>query len=516
MFESKINRGRANGYAPLDSGSKIPLSHLPPIAPVINTGSLVAQINSLSASISHISFSNTGSFATTGSNTFIGNQTIQGGVTASGFTIVDAGIPELHSSTDLKISANNINVSGTLFVSGNIYANNLTGSKFNTGSFATTGSNTFIGTQTISGSFTLGTNDEDGTTYDTISVPYGHNIWINPDTALAMVGGTNVRMIVDDGNNNLYISTSDEGLTNGVPSAGGFNWKFEGASNSLILPVGGTIKEDSSPAGLGNTITLTPYGGSDINQQLKIYPTATEGNHLHLTSGDLSITSLFLGNDSQYVRTNTNGEIVIGTNDNIPDYPDYASAGKRWRFNKSGSLITPGDIDVNGSMNISGSVNISSSLIVSSTIVNNGTIDTINSNLIIDNGNIILSGSFAQQVNYTPLSSGSGGDTATHLDITKDIHILDITDFETNCHWYLPDGLYEGQVVRLALIGNGVQNPNNVYVWPNHLRNGLGSIRNGESWSPFWDNSGGSARSLATAIYIDGAWNIDNGFYNLD
>jgi len=649
MFESKINRGRANGYAPLDSGSKIPLSHLPPLAPVINTGSLVAEINSLSASISNISFSNTGSFATTGSNTFIGNQTIQGGVTSSGFTIVDAGIPHLYSSTDLKISANtinfsgslslsgtsgtagaaftigqfantspnsfdvrasgsygagvsvtsdsysifgvtdtpsvpsnnssffgneivgypfsdgpiaaigilkdgatqndwifnydgksflpsdvtigfnntstvtsgslnitkgNINVSGSIFVSGNIYANNLTGSKFDTGSFATTsslqllinstgsfattGSNTFVGTQTISGSFTLGTNDEDGTTYDTISVPSGHNIWINPDTALAMVGGTNVRMIVDDGNNNLYISTSDEGLTNGVPSAGGFNWKFEGSTNSLILPVGGTIKEDSSPAGLGNTITLTPHGGSDANQQLKIYPTVSEGNHLHLTSGDLSVTSLFLGNDSQYVRTNTNGEIVIGTNDIIPD---AYSTGKRWKFDKSGSLTipsegnivvdkigpysiidgnsaggglpavyyissplpldrligvgnkvydsfnlssyatilypgvtsngdgtynvyydsfgtspsslsfgeggiwnfgindtltTPGGIDVNGSMVISGSVNISSSLIVSSTIVNNGTIDTINTDLIIESGDLTITGSINQ------------------------------------------------------------------------------------------------------------------------
>jgi hypothetical protein len=54
MFESKINRGRANGYAPLDGSGKVPLDKLPPIQSTINTGS----------------------FATTGSNTFTGTQTI--------------------------------------------------------------------------------------------------------------------------------------------------------------------------------------------------------------------------------------------------------------------------------------------------------------------------------------------------------------------------------------------------------------------------------------------------------
>jgi hypothetical protein len=56
MFESKINRGKANGYAPLDGSGKVPLDKLPPIQSTINTGSL----------------------ATTGSNTFTGAQTISG------------------------------------------------------------------------------------------------------------------------------------------------------------------------------------------------------------------------------------------------------------------------------------------------------------------------------------------------------------------------------------------------------------------------------------------------------
>jgi len=65
MFESKKNRGRANGYAPLDGSGKVPLDKLPPIQSTINTGS----------------------FATTGSNTFTGTQTISG----SGDTLFTIG-----------------------------------------------------------------------------------------------------------------------------------------------------------------------------------------------------------------------------------------------------------------------------------------------------------------------------------------------------------------------------------------------------------------------------------------
>ena len=63
MFESKINRGRANGYAPLDGSGKVPLDKLPPIQSTIDTGS----------------------FATTNSNQFNGNQSISGSLTVAEF-----------------------------------------------------------------------------------------------------------------------------------------------------------------------------------------------------------------------------------------------------------------------------------------------------------------------------------------------------------------------------------------------------------------------------------------------
>ena len=69
MFESKLNRGKANGYAPLDGSGKVPLSKLPSIQSTINTGSL----------------------ATTGSNTFVGDQTINGSVTTTTGNIQGTG-----------------------------------------------------------------------------------------------------------------------------------------------------------------------------------------------------------------------------------------------------------------------------------------------------------------------------------------------------------------------------------------------------------------------------------------
>ena len=193
---------------------------------------------------------------------------------------------------------------------------------------ATNGSGTLSWTSAGSGStgpFTLGTGSEDSTTYDMISVASGENIWINADTAKVMLGGTNVRLIVDDGNNNFYISYSDEGLTAGIPDSGNYyHWKFSGNDNTLEMPYNGAFK---------------PNGAANSNQILKLVPTNSEqGDHIHLVSGNLGQTSIFLGNDNQYIRTNIDGSMVIGTDDSIPD---QANSGYRWTFGADGKLSLP-------------------------------------------------------------------------------------------------------------------------------------------------------------------------------
>jgi len=134
-------------------------------------------------------------------------------------------------------------------------------------------------------------------------------------------------------------------------------------------------------------------------------------------------------------------------------------------------------------------------------------------------GDIILSGSFAQQVNYAPFGSGSWETEpigeVTELDITKDIHLLDTTGNNGLYHWYLPDGLYDGQVVRFALVGDNDTNPSYVKIWMNNFRNFKGILHSSQPWHPFYDDGYGSPRSLATALYIDGAWNIDTDYWDM-
>jgi hypothetical protein len=169
-----------------------------------------------------------------------------------------------------------------------------------------------------------------------------------------------------------------------------------------------------------------------------------------------------------------------------------------WVFDYDGKSYFPGDITIGynslGSGLTSGSLNITK-------------------------GNIVLSGSFAQQVNYAPLGSGSFEETpateVTELDITKDIHLIDITGIEGDSHYYLPNGLYDGQVVRLALKGDDIASPNNVYVWVYSLRTSWGAGTQFVDWLPFSLDVDGNGRSLATAVYIDGSWNIDNSFFGM-
>jgi hypothetical protein len=118
-------------------------------------------------------------------------------------------------------------------------------------------------------------------------------------------------------------------------------WNFQ-ANGNLALPAGGLISEGPSPSYLGNAVTITPANGGDPNQQLKIYPTAAEGNHLHLTSGNLQVTDVFLGDDSQYIRTTTTGGMIVGTGGG------EIFGGYAWSFEENGNLIFPDGSSIGG------------------------------------------------------------------------------------------------------------------------------------------------------------------------
>jgi hypothetical protein len=132
-------------------------------------------------------------------------------------------------------------------------------------------------------------------------------MWV-PDTATVTIEdigdgpATFTWAFVDDGG--FHVAASVDEVNR--------DWQFTTDGN-LELPLGGKIGEVPSPTFVGNAVVITPADGTDDNQQLMIYPTQNEGNHVHLTSGNLAITDIFLGDDDQYIRTRTDQGMTIGT-----------------------------------------------------------------------------------------------------------------------------------------------------------------------------------------------------------
>ena len=122
-------------------------------------------------------------------------------------------------------------------------------------------------------------------------------------------------------------------------SAGASSWAFDNTGN-LTLPQAGVVYETNIPFGglEGKTIALKPSGGTNADQQLLIYPTAgADFNHLHLTTGNLWNTEMFLGNDDFYVKLANTGSIVINTNGN-----DGNTA--QWAFDPYGAILTDSNL----------------------------------------------------------------------------------------------------------------------------------------------------------------------------
>ena len=526
MFESKINRGKANGYAPLDGSGKVPLDKLPPIQSTIDTGSFLTN-------------DQTGSFATIGSNEFNGNQTINGIIQGTGslylkadsndsryFEIYNTSPSDTHikassgisffgddtnyiridnTTDDVTIAAfsdiiltaddggvyigsygsgNGVLTNGYLDGvigdtnmvnngTGNTITDNLTNiinsipAAINTSSLATTGSNTFSGTQTINGKLILSSS----------------NIPTNLTGSAGDIKGT---IKIDD--NSIYYCSQN------YNSGTYYVYGYADGTHVIVPNVAGI------PAIQSNGWTITING--EPHSITGAYPPNGGDNFWYLEFDNLENS----------IATSTQLMTLVNTTYVPPIIWEKTDFGF-----ENGKFPTTGSNVFRGNQSISGSVIISSSLVVSSTIVNSGSISAFNTDLVVENGNIILSGSFAQQVNYAASGSGSFTTPATdvtQLDITKDIHLIDITGISSNSHFYLPNGLYDGQVVRFALKGDGTASPNYVFIHMDALRRYDGFTEVDASWSPFYNAGIDTERSLGTAVYIDGAWNVDSPWFN--
>ena len=243
---------------------------------------------------------------------------ILGGYGAPGFKGGDANIIG-GSSADGVGSYGNVNI----------------GSGASTWSFRNNGTTTFpTGNITSDTSLQLTTTFANVKTveYQTAGVwdVYVEDVATGPNDAWSWIDVT----FKDNLINKPQVFIENQKASDGIP----LRWTFDENGN-LTLPSGGVVSEGAAPTGLGNTIAITPSGGSDANQQLLVYPTGNivEGNHLHLTTGDLYSTELFLGNDNLYVKLANTGNVVVNSNDNTGNTA-------QWMFGANGNLTLPGNI----------------------------------------------------------------------------------------------------------------------------------------------------------------------------
>ncbi len=223
------------------------------------------------------------------------------------------------------------------------------------------GANT--GNVTFSDQIVIGTGSNDGS--GGLYLAPGNNSIANSALQYLRVRGGDVatHIHLDTGNNAYYdqyfgddgkyvkLEAGDAGnVVIGTDDVNNqYSWSFTSDGN-LILPLGSIVYETNIPdqSLSGSAIALKPIGGTTANQQLLIYPTAADGDHIHMTSGNLYATELFLGSDNFYVKLANTGNVIINSNDGN-------SSNAMWTFDTDGNLTLPGNLVINGLTNVFGS-----------------------------------------------------------------------------------------------------------------------------------------------------------------
>jgi|LakMenEpi03Aug12_release.lakeMendotaPanAssembly.Ray.scaffolds.fasta_scaffold15738_7 hypothetical protein len=316
---------------------------------IIGNGQALTNIAGANVSgfVANANVSNT-AFAVAGANVsgFVANANIANtafsvaGANVSGF-VANANV----SNTAYAVAA--ANVSGL----GNIATINLTGNSSNVlygnGVFAAvagganTGNVTFNDVNIIgTGNLNLQPNSADAAAYVNIYLTGAADIHMAAGAA-----GANLILGTDEEANVAVLQGGNVAIQAGNVS-GTKTWNFDTTGN-LTLPLNSVVYETNIPdqSLSGSAIALKPTGGTTANQQLLIYPTANDGDHIHMTSGNLYTTELFLGSDNLYVKLANTGNVVINSNDGN-------SSNAMWTFGTDGSLTLPigVSIDYNGNI----------------------------------------------------------------------------------------------------------------------------------------------------------------------
>ena len=295
-----------------------------------------------------------GNISATG-NIIGGNIRTAGLISATGNII--AGNLDAVNLVINNISSDNstiVSVQDGLQVYGNIIADNI-------GTVAAVDldgnvSNVLSGSGTWIAAGSGGNANTGNVTFDDVNIIGTGNLNLQPDPADAgaylniyLTAGPDIHISGGSGYSGAVILGTDEEANVAILPGGNVaiqagnvsgtkTWTFDTAGN-LTLPMGGVVYETNIPDGAlsGSAIALKPTGGTTANQQLLIYPTANDGDHIHLTSGNLYTTELFLGSDNFYVKLANTGNVVINSNDGN-------SSNAMWTFGTDGNLTVPGTV----------------------------------------------------------------------------------------------------------------------------------------------------------------------------
>ena len=288
--------------------------------------------------------------------------------TASDITVVNAGLAD--SDNALTVSADSVTLETEVsnFLVGTLYTAPGGNASLVNGVYSVSLGNTGTVTLPAGGTITEGIVTSNPTIQLTPASPdvasqklvikgggaynYTDNgININYNTNTAIVGDTLTFYISSNtyADQTLYWWIYPEGAGISDPgsgtvvlsgSSGSFSFDLDSDDNEFTVRVS---PEDNNydPANVGVETGL-------INPDA---PTFDSEHHLHLTTGNLAETSIFLGTDDQNVRTTVNGGIEITT-------PNIDTTNV-WQFGTDGSLQIPGDIKSETGINID--INLSDS-----------------------------------------------------------------------------------------------------------------------------------------------------------
>lgn len=136
-----------------------------------------------------------------------------------------------------------------------------------------------------------------------------------------------------DGAPNSPIGTPDNGEVSLDESGWGyFSFELDSDDESFVVYVSDTL--------------YNAYGNNNgaVSLEINGAPDVDDLYHLHLTTGDLTETSIILGTDAHNVRTMINGDVQLTS------YNYDTQVSSSLTFDRSGNTSLPGDLNVTGSL----------------------------------------------------------------------------------------------------------------------------------------------------------------------